>query len=49
MMLGIHWGTFRLTSEPMDEPPRRAREEWARQGLDDDLLWIAAFGETRGW
>jgi N-acyl-phosphatidylethanolamine-hydrolysing phospholipase D len=49
LMLGIHWGTFRLTSEAMDEPPRRTGEEWAGQGLDPDLLWIAAFGETRGW
>lgn len=49
LMLAIHWGTFRLTSEPMDEPPRRAREEWAARGFDDDLLWVAAFGETRGW
>lgn len=49
LMLGIHWGTFRLTSEAMDEPPRRAREEWESRGLDPDLLWIAAFGETRGW
>jgi N-acyl-phosphatidylethanolamine-hydrolysing phospholipase D len=49
MMLGIHWGTFRLTSEPMDEPPRRTTAEWERRDLDPDLLWIAAFGETRGW
>jgi len=49
LMLGIHWGTFRLTSEAMDEPPRRAREEWERRALEPDLLWIAAFGETRGW
>ena len=47
--LAIHWGTFRLTSEPMDEPPRRARAAWARAALDPALLWIAAFGETRGW
>jgi N-acyl-phosphatidylethanolamine-hydrolysing phospholipase D len=48
-MLAIHWGTFRLTSEPMDEPPRRASAAWAARGLPPELLWIAAFGETRGW
>jgi N-acyl-phosphatidylethanolamine-hydrolysing phospholipase D len=47
LMLGIHWGTFRLTDEPMDEPPRRAAARWAEAGLDDERLWIAAFGETR--
>jgi hypothetical protein len=46
-MLGIHWGTFRLTDEPMDEPPRRARERWRGAGLPDERLWIARFGETR--
>ncbi|MEP7326867.1 MAG: MBL fold metallo-hydrolase [Gemmatimonadota bacterium] len=47
VMLGIHWGTFRLTDEPMDEPPRRARERWRAEGLDESRLWIARFGETR--
>jgi N-acyl-phosphatidylethanolamine-hydrolysing phospholipase D len=47
LMLGIHWGTFRLTDEPMDEPPRRARERWRAAGLPDERLWIARFGETR--
>jgi N-acyl-phosphatidylethanolamine-hydrolysing phospholipase D len=47
LMLGIHWGTFRLTDEPMDEPPRRAREAWRAAGLPDEKLWIARFGETR--
>ena len=47
VMLGIHWGTFRLTDEAMDEPPRRAREAWRAAGLPDDRLWIARFGETR--
>jgi N-acyl-phosphatidylethanolamine-hydrolysing phospholipase D len=47
IMLGIHWGTFRLTLEPMDEPPRRTVARWRELGLDHDRLWIAGFGETR--
>ena len=47
IMLGIHWGTFRLTEEPMEEPPQRASARWRAAGLDEDRLWIARFGETR--
>lgn len=47
LMLAIHWGTFRLTDEPMDEPPRLAVERWRAVGLDPERLWIAGFGETR--
>ena len=47
LMLGIHWGTFRLTDEPMDEPPRRTVARWKAVGLAEDRLWIARFGETR--
>jgi N-acyl-phosphatidylethanolamine-hydrolysing phospholipase D len=49
LMLAIHWGTFRLTDEPMDEPPRRAAAAWRERGLDESRLWVAAFGETRRW
>ena len=49
LMLAIHWGVFRLTSEPMDEPPKRAAAQWKARGLDPAALWIAAFGETRPW
>ncbi|MEP6992463.1 MAG: MBL fold metallo-hydrolase [bacterium] len=49
LTLGIHWGTFRLTDEPMDEPPRRAAARWQEAGLDPGQLWIARFGETRRW
>lgn len=47
LMLGLHWGTFRLTDEPMDEPPRRTAARWRAVGLAEDRLWIARFGETR--
>ena len=46
-MLGVHWGTFRLTDEPMDEPPMRTTIRWREAGLEANRLWIAAFGETR--
>ena len=49
IMLALHWGTFRLTDEPMGEPPRRATAAWLSSGLDPDGLWIAKFGETRQW
>ena len=47
LMLGLHWGTFRLTDEPMDEPPRRTAARWREAMLPEDRLWIAAVGETR--
>ena len=47
VLVPIHWGTFKLTDEPMDEPPRRTREVWAAAGGDPDRLWLLAHGETR--
>jgi N-acyl-phosphatidylethanolamine-hydrolysing phospholipase D len=47
LMLGIHWGTFRLTNEPMDEPPKRTLARWLDRGLREERLWLARFGETR--
>ncbi|HXV90796.1 MAG TPA: MBL fold metallo-hydrolase [Gemmatimonadales bacterium] len=45
--VAMHWGTFKLTDEPMDEPPRRLRAAWVAAGLPPDRLWIPAHGETR--
>ena len=46
-MVPMHWGTFKLTDEPMSEPPQRAKAIWLRRGLDLDRLWIMGHGETR--
>ncbi len=46
-LLAMHWGTFRLTDEPLHEPPERLRAEWARRDLDRARLWILDLGETR--
>jgi len=46
-MLGVHWGTYKLTDEPMDEPPRRTAAAWSQANLPPDALWICAHGETR--
>jgi N-acyl-phosphatidylethanolamine-hydrolysing phospholipase D len=43
----MHWGTFKLTDEPMDEPPRRARAAWDAAGLAADDFWVLRHGETR--
>jgi N-acyl-phosphatidylethanolamine-hydrolysing phospholipase D len=47
--LGIHWGTFDLTEEPLAEPPQRLEAEVRRMGVDPDNVWIFKDGETRGW
>lgn len=47
IMMAVHWGTYKLTDEPMDEPPARARAAWRRAGLPEEDLWILAQGETK--
>lgn len=46
VMLPIHWGTFRLADEPIDEPPEILREWWQEQNLDPARLAIPALGQT---
>jgi N-acyl-phosphatidylethanolamine-hydrolysing phospholipase D len=45
--LGVHWGTFELTDEALDEPPRALAREAAAAGLDGDDFFVLAVGETR--
>jgi N-acyl-phosphatidylethanolamine-hydrolysing phospholipase D len=45
--IGIHWGTFQLTDEALDEPPRALAAAMRKQGLHDDAFSVMAVGETR--
>ena len=46
-MLAVHWGTFRLTDEPLAEPPARMCRLWAEAGCRAEALWVPKHGETR--
>lgn len=45
--VAMHWGTFKLTDEPLGEPPARIRAWWSERGLPQDRLWVMDVGETR--
>ena len=45
--LALHWGTFRLTDEAIEEPPIRFAQRWREAGLPESANWILAHGETR--
>ena len=47
IMAAAHWGTFKLTDEPMDEPPARMHQLWQVSRFDANDLWIMRHGETR--
>jgi N-acyl-phosphatidylethanolamine-hydrolysing phospholipase D len=42
-----HWGTFRLTDEPLDEPPERLLKSWSEAALPKEYLCVLSPGETR--
>ena len=47
--VAMHWGTFDLSDEPLDEPPRRLRVAARAMNLPDERVWVLAHGETRGF
>jgi N-acyl-phosphatidylethanolamine-hydrolysing phospholipase D len=47
-VIAMHYGTFDLTDEPLDEPPRRFHAAATRLGYDEEA-WTLNIGETRGW
>jgi N-acyl-phosphatidylethanolamine-hydrolysing phospholipase D len=45
--VGIHWGTFQLTDEPLDEPPFKLAEARTAAGIPGDRFFVMRHGETR--
>jgi len=45
--VAMHFGTFDLSDEPLDEPPRRFRAAAEATSLGSDAAWILRVGETR--
>ncbi len=44
--VAIHWGTFILTDEPLDEPPKRLEEAARENGRSEEEFLILKHGET---
>jgi N-acyl-phosphatidylethanolamine-hydrolysing phospholipase D len=41
----MHWGTFVLTDEPLDEPPRALARAVGAAGVDPRAVRVPAIGE----
>ncbi|HEY6098391.1 MAG TPA: MBL fold metallo-hydrolase [Anaeromyxobacter sp.] len=44
--VAMHWGTFKLADEPLDEPPARVEAERVRRGLPKERVRVLAVGES---
>jgi N-acyl-phosphatidylethanolamine-hydrolysing phospholipase D len=48
-LIPIHWGTFRIADDALDEPPKRLLAEWRAARFPEASLAMLAHGETRRW
>ena len=48
VMVPIHFGTFDLAEEPLEEPPRLLAQHARERGLSE-RVWLMMHGETRAW
>ncbi len=46
LSIGMHFGTFQLTDEPIDEPVRALRASLTKHGIDAQTFRVLGFGET---
>jgi len=47
--VAMHYGTFKLSDEPLDEPPKRFKKAASEGALGDDAAWLLRIGETRAF
>jgi N-acyl-phosphatidylethanolamine-hydrolysing phospholipase D len=45
--LGIHWGTFSLSDEPLDQPLHELQPALAAKGVSPDEFFVLPIGATR--
>ena len=45
----MHFGTFDLSDEPLDQPPGRFKAAATAQGLGEQQAWVLKIGETRSF
>lgn len=45
--VGVHWGSFEMSDESLDEPPRELAAARRAAGLADDEFFVMKVGETR--
>jgi N-acyl-phosphatidylethanolamine-hydrolysing phospholipase D len=44
--IAMHWGTFKLTMEPMGEPPLFLKASLKERSIDEEKFRVMKFGET---
>ena len=45
--IGMHWGTFMLTTEDMDEPPRHLQKALQQANVSESEFFLMKHGETQ--
>ncbi len=45
--IGMHWGTFKLTEEPLVEPPLYLQQVLQEENIPQERFIVLRFGETR--
>ena len=45
--IAVQWGTFQLTSEPIDDPPLKLKEALAREKIPSEEFELLKIGETK--
>ena len=46
-IIGMHWGTIRLSAEDPWEPPKRFKKKAKSKGYLDSQIWQLLIGETK--